>query len=65
MNGRFHSDQGFAVVTQLKKYSPKIKSLVISTGSDESFPEINWDNYKQDGDYIIITDPAVPKTYEE
>lgn len=65
VNGRFHSDEGFAVVTQLKKYSPKIKSLVISTGSDESFPKIDWNQYKNLGDYIIITDPLVPRTYEE
>jgi len=65
VNGRFHSDQGFAIVTQLKKYSPKLKTLIISTGSDESFPNINWDNFKQDGDYIIITDPEVPKTYKD
>ncbi len=65
VNGRFHSDEGFAVVTQLKKYSPKTKSLIISTGSDDAFPNIDWSTHKQFGDYIIITDPAIPKTYKE
>jgi uncharacterized iron-regulated protein len=65
VNGRFHSDQGFAVVTQLKKYSPKTKVLVISTGSDESFPNIDWTKYKENGDYIIVTDPKVPKTFQD
>ncbi len=65
VNGRFHSDEGFAVVTQLKKYNPKAKILVVSSGSDDSFPNINWDNFKNQGDYIIITDPQVPKTYKE
>lgn len=64
VNGRFHSDEGFAIVTQLKKYNPKLKPLIISTGSDDSFPNINWDDFKQLGDYIIITDPKVPKTYD-
>jgi uncharacterized iron-regulated protein len=27
VNGRFHSDEGFAIVTQLKKYSPKTRML--------------------------------------
>ena len=63
VNGRFHSDEGFAVVSQLKRYSPKIKSLVISTGSDESFPNVDWGKQKQLGDYVIITDPNVPKSY--
>lgn len=64
VNGRFHSDEGFAVVTQLKKYKSKIKSLIISTGTDESFPNIDWSKYLHLGDYIILTDPSVPKTYK-
>lgn len=65
VNGRFHSDEGFAVVTQLKKYRSKTKILVISTGTDDSFPNIDWNKHKQLGDYIIITDPNVPKTYKD
>lgn len=64
VNGRFHSDEGFAVATQLKKYCPKSKSLIISSCSDESFPNIDWNNFKNLGDYILITDPNVPKTYD-
>ena len=65
VNGKFHSDEGFAVATQLSNYSPKTKRLIISTSSDEAFPRIKWDSYKKDGDYIIITDPNVPRTYKE
>lgn len=65
INGRFHSDEGFAVVTQLKKYNPKLKSLIISTATDDSFPNVDWTRYLHLGDYIIMTDPAVPKTYKE
>ncbi len=65
VNGRFHSDEGFAVVTQLRKYNPKAKILIISSGSDEKFPAIDWSQYKNNGDYIIVTDPKVPKTYKE
>ena len=65
VNGRFHSDEGFAVVTQLKKYSPNTKVLIISSGSDESFPVIDWSKQKHLGDYIIITDPTVPSTYKD
>jgi uncharacterized iron-regulated protein len=65
VNGRFHSDEGFAAVTQLKHYSPKMKPLVISSGSDDNFPNIKWDDYKNLGDYVIITDPKVPKTFKD
>lgn len=65
VNGRFHSDEKFAVVTQLHNYSPKTKTLVISCTSDDAFPTINWQQYSNLGDYIIVTDPAVPKTFDE
>jgi uncharacterized iron-regulated protein len=65
VNGRFHSDEYFAVVTQLKKYNPKTTYLTISCGSEDNFPNINWEELKNLGDYIIITDPKVPKTYNE
>jgi uncharacterized iron-regulated protein len=65
VNGRFHSDEGFAIVTQLKKYSPKTKVLIISAGSDKNFPQIDWSQYLSLGDYIIITDPQVPRTFKQ
>jgi uncharacterized iron-regulated protein len=65
VNGKFHSDEGFAIVTQLHKYSPKCKSLVISTATDDAFPNIKWEEYKKMGNYIIITDPKVPRTYKD
>jgi len=65
VNGRFHSDEGFAVAGQLKKYSPKTKILIISTGPDDSFPNVDWSKLKGNGDYIIVTDPKVPKTFKE
>lgn len=65
VNGRFHSDERMAVVAQLKKYNPKLKTLVISASTDDSFPTIDWRQYEQIADYIIITDPHIPKTYED
>lgn len=65
VNGRFHSDEHFAVVAQLKKYGPKTRVLVISSGSDEAFPNIDWKKHQHLGDYIIITDPKVPTTYKD
>ncbi len=63
INGKFHSDEYFGVVNQLKKYNPKIKVLVISSCSDDSFPNIDWKKYNHQGDYIIVIDPTVQKTY--
>jgi len=65
VNGRFHSDEGFAVVTQLKNQFPKAKILIISGGSDDEFPNINWKKLEHLGDFILITNPKVSKTYED
>ncbi|MDF2447604.1 MAG: hypothetical protein K0R26_108 [Bacteroidota bacterium] len=65
VNGRFHSDEYFGAVTQLKKYSPEVKYLVISSGTDKKFPDIEWEKHRHLGDYIIITDPKVPNTYKD
>lgn len=67
LNGRFHSDEGFGIVAQLKKYNPKLRVLIISScEANEKFPEITntADNIKE-GDFMIYTDPAVPKTYND
>ncbi len=65
VNGKFHSDEGFAAAAQLMKYAPKVKRLIISTSSDSNYPDIDWAKYKNDGDYIIITDPKIPRTYKD
>lgn len=67
LNGKFHSDQGFGIVTQLKKYNPKLKVLIItSLEANEKFPDItNMDENKKEGDFVIYTDPSVPKTYKD
>jgi uncharacterized iron-regulated protein len=65
VNGRFHSDEGFGVVAQLKNYNRKTRILIISTACDTSFPVIDWKNYDHNGDYIMITDPKIPKTYSD
>ncbi|MDZ4665354.1 MAG: ChaN family lipoprotein [Bacteroidota bacterium] len=67
LNGRFHSDEGLGTVTQLKKYNPKLRILVISCiDGGKKFPkEINVNENKNLGDYVIYTDPSVPRTYKE
>ncbi len=63
INGRFHSDEKFAIITQLQGYNPNIKALVISSGTDEAFPNIDWQKHQALGDYIIITNPKVGRSF--
>ncbi len=63
LNGRFHSDEKLGTVAKLKKLNPKLAILNISSFSDESFDNPEWEKFRSLGDYIIITDPRVKRSY--
>lgn len=63
VNGRFHSDEKLGTFAQLKKYAPKLKALNIASFSADDFANPDWEKYKDLGDYVILTDPNVKKTF--
>lgn len=63
MVGRFHSDGKLGTAAQLKNRNSKLKIFNISCFSDSSFNNPDWEKFIQLGDYIIITDPDLKKTY--
>jgi uncharacterized iron-regulated protein len=63
INGGFHSEEKLGAAAQLKRYAPKIKILNIALYSDDSFDNPDWSKFAKDGDYIILTDPKLPKTF--
>ena len=63
VNGRFHSDEKLGTYAQLKKYAPKLKALNIAAFSSDDFANPNWEKHKDLGDYIILTDPKVKKSF--
>jgi len=63
VNGRFHSDEKLGTLAKLKKYAPKLNILNISSFAADDFDQPNWDKYKGLGDYIMVTDPTVKKTF--
>lgn len=65
VNGKFHSDQSFGVIEQLKRYNPSIKTLVISSFPSDQFPDVDFTQFTHLADYIIITDPSVAKSFEQ
>ena len=65
VNGRMHSDDHFGVIQQLKNYDNNIRYLLISAFPEDSFPNTDFIQYKNLADYIIITDPSIPKTFEQ
>ena len=63
LNGRFHSDEKLGTIAQLKKYAPKLTVANISCFPHEHFDKPNWEEFGHLGNYIILTDPTVPKTF--
>ena len=61
--GRFHSDEKLGTAAQLQKRNPKLKILNISCFSDASFNDPDWEKFNYLGDYIIMTNPELKKTY--
>lgn len=63
MVGRFHVDEKLGTAAQLQKRCSKLKILNISCFSDAAFANPDWEKFKHLGDYVIITDPDLKKTY--
>ncbi|WP_443939563.1 ChaN family lipoprotein [Pedobacter sp. MW01-1-1] len=63
LNGRFHSDEKLGTLAKLQQNQPKLRILNISSFSDSQFEQPNWDKFKNLGDYIILTNPELKRSY--
>lgn len=68
MVGRFHCDEKLGTAEQLQKRNKKLKIVNISSFSDSSFARLDpssaeWKKFSSLGDYVIVTDPDLKKTY--
>lgn len=64
LNGRFHSDERLGTVAQLRNYVSRRTSVVtISCFPDNGYNEPDWESFSHLGDFIILTDPVIPKTF--
>ena len=63
INGGFHSEEKLGVSAQLLHYYSKAKIINIAVYSDDSFTNPDWGKLSKMGDYIILTDPKLPRTF--
>lgn len=61
--GRFHCDEKLGTAEQLQKRKAGLKIMNISCFSDSSFANPDWEKFSNLGDYIIMTDPELKKTF--
>ena len=62
VNGTFHSEERLGVPDQLKHYSSKARSVVVTIIPGEIFPAFDAEHLGKLGDFVIITDPAIPRS---
>jgi uncharacterized iron-regulated protein len=63
LNGGFHSEEKLGTVAQLKKYAPKVRVVNIAAYADDSFDNPDWSKFSKMADFVILTDPKLPKTF--
>ena len=63
INGGFHSEEKLGTVAQLLHYRNQVRILNIAVYSDDSFDNPDWSKFSKMGDYIILTDPKLPRTF--
>jgi uncharacterized iron-regulated protein len=66
--GRFHCDEKLGTAAQLQNRKSSLSIVNISCFSDSSFANpdpmaIGWEKFAQLGDFVILTDPDLKKTF--
>ncbi|MBC7566330.1 MAG: ChaN family lipoprotein [Pedobacter sp.] len=63
INGRFHSDDQLGTFAKFKKQRADLSLSNISCFYADDFSNPNWEKYKHLGDYIVVTDPKIKRSY--
>ena len=61
--GGFHTEEKLGTAAQLQMRNKKLKILNISSFRDDSFNSPDWEKFSSRGDYIIVTNPDLKKTF--
>lgn len=63
LNGRFHSDEYLGTVAALQRLRRRMVILTVSCFSSEDFEAPDWEEHAGLGDFVILTDPTVSKSF--
>jgi uncharacterized iron-regulated protein len=64
LNGSFHSQERLGAPEHLLRYRSKTRLIVITILSDNAFPSFAATKHIGLGDFVIITDPKLPRTFK-
>jgi uncharacterized iron-regulated protein len=63
VNGRFHSEERLGVPEHLLRYRPGTRVLVVTIVADRSFPDFDAATKARLGDFVILTDSRLPRSF--
>lgn len=61
--GGFHVAEKLGTAAQLKMRNKKLRIMNIASVSDDNFNNPDWSKLEALGDYVLLTDPKVKKTF--
>lgn len=64
LNGSFHTENRLGTVEQLLKFNPNAKILVVTMRYEDDFTKFNKAKHENLGDFVILTDPKVPRSFK-
>lgn len=64
VNGRFHSEERMGIPDHLSRYRPQTRRLIVTMMATDTFHEFNREQHAKYGDFIILTDEKLPRTYQ-
>lgn len=62
-NGSFHTAERLGTVEHLLRYRPGTSVVVVTMMPAKSFPEFDRESMLGQGDFVVVTDPALPRSY--
>ncbi len=64
VNGSFHTAHRLGIVDHLNRYRPGVTSIVVTMLSNDSFPDFDAEGMSGQGDFVVVTDPSLPRSYK-
>lgn len=63
INGSFHTEKRLGIPEHLLRYRPGTNCVVVTMTSHKSFPKFDVKEMTGLGDFVIVTDPSLPRSY--
>ncbi len=65
LNGAFHTESRLGTAEHLMKYSKKSKFLVVTMRYEDSFTTFDKAKHENLGDFVILTDAKLPRSFKQ